>query len=225
MLGCKQDGIWTAIKASCILSGARTLTGALVPLAGTAPTNAGGLFVSGDYDRKTGLKGNGSTKYLNTNRANNADPRDSAHLGVHVTTAGTSGNATLKTYIGAGDSTSYLEISRLNNIASITGIAGYCRNGNGNQIGLLNSTGFVGVARSVSASFNARADKTSLVIGGASVAPGGSNITVFAENYQNSITSHTDARFAFYSIGESLDLALLDNRVSTLIAQFGAVIP
>jgi hypothetical protein len=31
VLGCKADGIWTAIKASCILAGARTLNGALVP--------------------------------------------------------------------------------------------------------------------------------------------------------------------------------------------------
>ena len=47
--GCKADGIWTAIKASCILSGARTLSGALMPLAGTAPSNFN--FVSGDYNR------------------------------------------------------------------------------------------------------------------------------------------------------------------------------
>ena len=39
VVGCKQDGIWSAIKASCILAGARTLNGALVPLVGTAPTN------------------------------------------------------------------------------------------------------------------------------------------------------------------------------------------
>ena len=34
VLGCKQDEIWDAIKASCILAGARTLDGALVPLVG-----------------------------------------------------------------------------------------------------------------------------------------------------------------------------------------------
>ena len=38
VLGCKADGIWSAIKASCILAGARTTNGALVPLVGTAPT-------------------------------------------------------------------------------------------------------------------------------------------------------------------------------------------
>ena len=57
VIGCKADGIWNAIKASCILAGARTLAGALVPLVGTAPTNVG-PFVSGtDYNRKTGLVG------------------------------------------------------------------------------------------------------------------------------------------------------------------------
>jgi hypothetical protein len=67
VVGCKADGIWTAIKASCILSGARTLAGALVPLAGTAPTNFN--FVSGDYNRKTGLgDASNTTKYLNSNR-------------------------------------------------------------------------------------------------------------------------------------------------------------
>jgi hypothetical protein len=35
----------------------------------------------------------------------------------------------------------------------------------------------------------------------------------------------SDARIAFYSIGEALDLALLDARVSTLMTDIGAAIP
>jgi len=35
----------------------------------------------------------------------------------------------------------------------------------------------------------------------------------------------TNARLAFYSIGESLDLALLDARVTDLINAIGAAIP
>jgi hypothetical protein len=58
VIGCKQDGIWTAIKASCILAGARTLDGALVPLAGTAPPTCN--FVDADYNRKTGVGGESS---------------------------------------------------------------------------------------------------------------------------------------------------------------------
>jgi hypothetical protein len=80
--GCKADGIWPAIKASCILAGARTLTGALVPLVGAAPTNVN--FVSGDYNRKTGIVGDGSTKYLNLNRTPNDDPLNSVHISTYV---------------------------------------------------------------------------------------------------------------------------------------------
>ena len=95
VVGCKANGIWNAIKASCILAGARTLNGALVPLVGTAPTNFN--FVSGDYNRKTGLVGNGSTKYLNSNRAGNADPQNNQHVSVYLTVKDTStGN-----YVGA----------------------------------------------------------------------------------------------------------------------------
>ena len=71
VVGCKADGIWNAIKASCILAGARTLNGVLVPLAGAAPTNNGFVGAGTDYNRKTGLLGNGSSKWLNSNRNNN----------------------------------------------------------------------------------------------------------------------------------------------------------
>jgi hypothetical protein len=37
--------------------------------------------------------------------------------------------------------------------------------------------------------------------------------------------SYANARLAFYSIGESLDLALLDARVTDLINAFAAAIP
>jgi len=85
--GCKSDGIWSAIKASCILMGARTLSGALTPLVGSAPTNNN--FVSGDYNRKTGLVGDGTSKSLAANRLANDDPTDNCHLAAYVSTVGT----------------------------------------------------------------------------------------------------------------------------------------
>jgi len=36
---------------------------------------------------------------------------------------------------------------------------------------------------------------------------------------------YSDARLAFYSIGESLDLAALDTRVTALVNAFAAAIP
>jgi hypothetical protein len=61
-----------------------------------------------------------------------------------------------------------------------------------------------------------------------SSAPSSALITIFARN--NSATAllpnlPTSERFAFYSVGESLDLALLDARVSALITAFGVAIP
>lgn len=84
--GCKQDGIWSALQACCLMAGARTLSGALVPLKGPAPTNFN--FVSGDYSRKTGLIGNGATKYLDSNFTLADFPsNDNTHLSAYVTEA------------------------------------------------------------------------------------------------------------------------------------------
>ena len=84
VVGCKDDGIWDAIKASCILAGARTLAGALVPLVGTAPDNGSAgfyQFVEADYDRKLGLQGSKSSPFpiLLANRLSSDDPQDNHH--------------------------------------------------------------------------------------------------------------------------------------------------
>jgi hypothetical protein len=74
--GTKADGTFSALKAACILCGARTLAGALVPLAGTAPTNVADGFVAGDYTRggaTPGLQGDG-TSYLDSGRAGKCGP-------------------------------------------------------------------------------------------------------------------------------------------------------
>jgi hypothetical protein len=57
------------------------------------------------------------------------------------------------------------------------------------------------------------------------VSPGSSNYAVFAQGIIGTPTIFGDLRTAFYSIGESLDLALLDARVTDLINAFGAAIP
>jgi hypothetical protein len=218
VLGCKADGIWTAIKASCILAGARTLTGALVPLVGAAPTNVGGLFVSGDYDRKTGLVGDGSSKYLNSNRNNNIDPQNSKHLSVYATTANSVTVGTNRGYIGAGvnqtgTSTIFINSSsailnyRINSSAAETG-------------GAASATGFIGLARSGASSTVLRSSLTSTTGTAGSQTPLDQNIIVFGRD----LTPQADGRLAFYSIGESLNLALLDARVTDLINAFAAAI-
>jgi hypothetical protein len=216
VVGCKADGIWTAIKASCILAGARTLSGALVPLVGTAPTNNN--FVSGDYNRETGLGSSpNTTKYLNTNFAlnypGNTSNQDNVHLSVYASANSTSG--TLAGAQGAAGS----DVNRLVSVFSRN------RNGSANNAATFQS-GFIGNNRSVSTEFIVRSGGSNTTRAATSTAPSSSQpYYVCANNGNGPAGSYSTARIAFYSIGESLNLALLDTRVTTLINAIAAAIP
>ena len=210
VVGCKDDGIWNAIKASCILAGARTLAGALTSLVGTAPTPFN--FVSGDYNRKTGLVGNGSSKYLNSNRAGNADPQNNYHASVYT--------SSLSTF----DGTVYLGNS--NTAAGSTNIG---KNSVDESFFRAQSSGFVlftptlngllGVSRNNGSNFTYRINQSSSSSSTASQSPSTATTNVFA---LGDGSAKSNARIAFYSIGESLDLALLNARVTALINAINA---
>ena len=205
IVGCKQDGIWSAIKASCILAGARTLAGALVPLVGTAPTNFN--FVSGDYNRKTGLAGDGSTKTLGTNRAENADPQNSMHLAIYASSRGNNSVGIL----GDDNAVPYSQIGS----TSSGQFNGYGQTSGDQPATISGSANFVGFARNNSSNYVARGAGTSQTIASTSSAAGSSNYVIYG--YAGTSLYRSTARLAFYSIGESLDLALLDTRVTALI--------
>ena len=211
VIGCKRDGIWTAIKASCILMGARTLSGALVSLVGTAATN-NGPFVSGDYNRKTGLLGNGTTKYLDSNRNNNADGQNNQHLAVYVSVTSTVGPSLVIGNTGVSGRSSisisggsYASRSRSQTATTHSAV----------------STGLVGISRSASASYVFRQSSSNSTVNVSSLSPDDQDLGVFASSLGDFPSA---PRLAYYSIGESLDLALLDTRVSALYNAIGAAI-
>jgi len=206
--GCEADGIWDAIKACCIMAGARTLAGALVPLVGTAPANNN--FVSGDYDRVTGLEGNGSTKYLDSNRANNADPQDSNHNSVYASTLGAS------LALSAANSAGAVGANHIGLTDS--------RNRSATSSGISMQVGFCGHARSESGSFDYRSGGSTTNTLATSDDPTSDNLNLFRTNITTTPAFGTH-RLSFYSIGEALDLALLDTRVSTLMTDLAAAIP
>jgi len=78
------------------------------------------------------------------------------------------------------------------------------------------------MSRASSSNFSYRAAGASAVSNTASQTPFNGNVVIFN---RVTTTGFTGARLAFYSIGESLDLALLDTRVTTLINAFAAAIP
>jgi hypothetical protein len=216
VLGCKADGIWNAIKASCILAGARTLAGALVPLVGAAPTNFN--FVAGDYNRKTGLGGDGSTKRLGLNRLGTADPRNSKHAAIYASTAATSAGPTFPIYIGTPATPATIIFREPSN----GNLGARCGTSSPDSVALGGSTGLIGVNRSSSSNFTLRASAANQTFTRASeVVPSNLNFWL----YGNDSASNCNARLAFYSIGESLDLALLDARVTALVNALAVAIP
>jgi hypothetical protein len=211
VLGCKQDGIWNAIKASCILAGARTLDGALVPLTGSAPTNSN--FVGADYDRETGLKGDGSTKYLDSNRNNNADPQNSRHM------------ATWRSVSETRDTTRFLIATPngtgMGQLATTTALRIARSAGGDYQISDTTAVaGFWGHSRSDAQDILQRYNNSTTSGSYASSVPLDASLQIFSR----SGAGFSNARLSFYSIGESLDLAKLDTRVSNLMTTIGGAI-
>ena len=220
--GTKADGIWDAIKASCILCGARTLAGALVPLAGDAPTNNN--FVDADYNRETGLKGNGSTKYLDSNRAATESAREDTHLSVYISSAATGSNQAHAGYITNAISPSdpawsYQFIWRDTTANAIFFYLGsttfYSAAGS--------ATGFSGLSSGSVSSFTTRLNGLQKV-GSFTQSTYPTDYFIFARNNTPGPASFSDARLAFYSIGEALDLEALDDRVSALVTAIGAAL-
>jgi len=218
--GCKSDGIWTALKASCILAGARTLSSALVPLVGSAPTNFN--FVSGDYNRKTGLKGRPNATKIDTNRTNNADPKDNQHMCVYYSEASSYSSTVNRIEIGNGlTGTGSTWLGRATTAPGNFAMRNRSSTADNSGIEQNANNAFCGFSRSSSAEFVYRYNGTQNTIARTSQNPTTGIIQVFCTNNYG----FSDARLGFYSIGESLDLALLDARVSTLMTDISNAIP
>jgi len=218
VLGCKQDGIWNAIKASCILAGARTLTGALVPLVGGAPTK-NGTEGGWNYNRETGLQGNGTDNYLNTNRPDDADGQNDKHYSVYVPNGLT---LSTKAMLGALASTP----NRYTQILCQPTVITFTLNASaGVSVSPVNATGLLGASRNTSSTISVLSNSVVGTYSQNSVAASNLDIFVLARNFNGTANLFESKPLAFYSIGEFLDLAKLDTRVSNLITAIGAAIP
>ena len=220
VVGCKADGIWQAIRASCILIGARTLSGILVPLTGISPTNFN--FVSGDYVRRTGLVGNASTKYLNTNRLPLEDGLNSYHMAVWMSSAASGAS------LYAGNSSLAAGATNL----LYTGATHNTRMRSSTSVAITGSTipysGFFGATRSSNNLYTARIRSRDSLSATASETPAVLNVAtyVFARSGGAGVPENPcDARLAWYSVGSALPLATLEWRIQRLVADIQLAIP
>lgn len=209
--GCKTDGIWAAIKACCIMNDARTLAGALVPIKGNTPTNDG--FLSADYDRKLGLLGNGTSKRIDTGYTGEALPTNAGHLSAFITQASPNAGADREGFLANGNSEELLLIN--------TSFFGRIHNTGTSAASVTPSVGFVGASRPNASSVNWRYPGQSGTQSATASTPSTANLYAFSRGSSD----YSASRQSFYSLGESLDLALLDARVSTLMSDLAAAIP
>jgi hypothetical protein len=220
--GLKSDGVWQRLGAACILAGARTLAGILVPLVGPAPSPAN--FVQADYSRRNGLVGNGSNKSLNSNRAQNADPQDDVHMSVYATAAATNASG-FPVYLGVGSgSAGDCHIFVLNNA---TDIQMRMRSATPDTFtGRATATGLIGFSRTQGHWFAATAGASFRQFARASQASRTESTRVFSSlNVSTGVANlFSNARLSWYSIGRAVDLPALQSRLDTFMASLRAAI-
>lgn len=223
VIGCKADGTWTSLVASCIMAGARTVAGAIVPLRGNAPTNNN--FVAGDYSRTLGLLGNDSNKYLATGYNNNDTtnfPQNDSHISCYVSATQTDASGVLvgtQSVLGGILTISYATTSQV-----------FFRNRAGSpRLLTVAPAGFQASTRNNSANFSSRvtfsggniSDATTTA---ASATPSSNLFGVFCGFSGATANQFSAARMSFYSIGKSLSIPSLDTRVTTLINQIASAL-
>ena len=212
--GCREDGIYDDLNACCVMAGWDSLAGALTPLKGAAPTNSG--FIATDYDRGgIGITGDG-TSYLNSGRAVNADAQNDAHLSVFIA-AGRAAAAVRHAGVTDSSASSFM----LYDDTSFTG--GYVNTNTITDVSNRAGINFFGAARVSASQQTVRVDGVEVTATNNSLSASTLNSYVFCRNLNGTASTFSDATLSFYSLGSATDLALLDARVSTLMADLRAI--
>jgi hypothetical protein len=220
----KAAGVFSALKACCILAGARTLAGALVPVVGDAPTNVADAFVENDYSRTNGLTGDGLTTHLDSGRASDADPQNDSHWSVYPTALGTPAKALIHTdYTAANEDVSGFVFNQAPNTSVLRSRIGQVTGTPQALVATYEPSNLIAASRASGTEFQRRYNGISEPVTASSTTPQALNYFVFARQNGAGVELLSDATLAFYSVGSSLGtdpadgLADLDTAVTNLI--------
>jgi hypothetical protein len=195
-----------------IMAGARTLTGALVPMVGAAPT--GNNLVSGDYSRINGIN-MPDTKWITCNVGNVSLAQDSRHAYTYVTVSNYVNTGAQRVLIGSSTTLLAGNTGVGQNAATNTRINASSTSQNG--VTQVTTAGGYGVNRTNSANFTYRTVVTSGTQVTASQAP-------VAGGFSVSQTTGFQGAFSLYSIGADIgdNLTDIDTRTIALMSAITA---
>jgi len=221
VVGLKEDNVWRLLKSTCILSGAKTLSGALVPLVGGSITNAN--FVSADYNRRTGLQGNGTNKSLRTSLVGNTLSGNSYHMFVSGPNLPRSSGYACGVYQGSYPSTVDLRFSDGTNREARSGTA---LGQNAASVSLASAITAGTLCVSKTSTVDVRLYQNGVTCGYATAGVHTASMTtlafsVFGYNGNGTTLSHSAARLNFFSIGDGLSMTAslaFHERVTALTA-------
>lgn len=211
--GCRADpspipGVsnWDAIKEMCLFAGPDDHVGALIAIKGNNPTPSASF--AGNHSRVNGLNSGGS-RHVSSNRDNSDDPQNNQSVWTFMTTRGGLGS-TAPRFAGTTPTGNATELITG---TDFTGTNPRFRSQSTTLVQLTVATGFgfIGVSRHLSGSVVCRAWGTQATLTSASAAPRAGKISMFANTGG---ASPIDARLLGYGIGEAVDMALLDARLT-----------
>jgi len=220
-LSLKSAGIWSSIQQACFLVGPSTYQGAFVNIKlSSNPTNNN--FDSGDYNRLTGLKGNGTNKWLDSGISDLTLYPTDVHIYTLLTDLGTIDNNQQRYIIGScygGDGDPVMSLRSL--IGGLDNLSTYPFRANavGSTTALSVIPFGIGFSRiNTEVTYNAGGaglgswTTETLPIGDY---PAGFNYSLFRDPTVDGQPMF-NGRSAFYSIGTSTNIETLNNIVATL---------
>jgi len=188
------------------------IEGVTVPLKSTMPTLTNNNFVAGDLNQLTGLKGDASTKYLDTGVLDNDVGQNDYSMSSWVTDP---------VYL---DNAYWMGSPRLahRSGASNNAVKFSAQNNSSAQVNPFPDIvdGFIGQTRTVGTDFDWFINTNSGNFVKASIAPTGSGISVFAWGTGNAKNA---SRIATYHVGPALNLATLEGLQDTLLSEIAAI--
>ena len=187
------------------------IQGITVPLRDgmTVPTQSN--FVADDLDQLTGLKGDASTKLINTGYIDSDLAQNDGSLSTYVTAPATVNNTYYAGTTTVGNTGTFLR--DVSNSCQLNVHGGLIANGTDIISGL------VGASRTDSTNVNARSNQTNYPFTDTSTTPTSDALQIFARSSAN----RSDARLATYHAGPALNLATLEALQDTLITEIAAI--